>query len=87
LVSGAFAQKHREEIENLVRNLAERECGEHPLVRLFPLDEQEDELRIRTTDARLACAIGRALHHAYQGRLEEPGSSPEVPVRVRWTRD
>jgi hypothetical protein len=45
----------------------------------------EGELVLRTTPG--SRAIGRALHHAYQGELEEPAPQTEGVIRIRWTRD
>jgi hypothetical protein len=87
IVAGAFASAHHEEILNLIRGVEHREKEEHPLHRLFPIENSDEGLRVRTTEAKLARAIGRALFHAYRGELEEPPVQSEGLVRVRWTRD
>jgi hypothetical protein len=87
-LEGDFVASHRGEIENLVRNLEQREQSEHALKRIFAILEREgDSLCIPTTDARLARGIGRALHSAYQGELDEPEPQVEGLVRVHWRRD
>jgi NMD protein affecting ribosome stability and mRNA decay len=86
-LEGAFETAHRTEIENLIRNVERRESAEHPLVRIFGIEEFERGLRVRTTDGRLARAIGQALLHAYRGRLEDPGPQREEPVRLHWSRE
>jgi hypothetical protein len=87
-IAGDFVARHRDEIDNLVRNVEEREKTEHALKRIFGILEQEDgSLCIPTTDARLARGIGRALHSAYQGELDEPEPQVEGLIRVHWRRD
>lgn len=88
-VSGAFALAHSDEIEGLVRNVEQRERAEHPLKRVMSIEGQEDGLLVKTTDAKLAQSIGRALHKAYGGELEDPGTARdrENLLRVTWTRD
>jgi NMD protein affecting ribosome stability and mRNA decay len=86
-IDGQFESVHRQEIENLIRNVERRESQEHPLVRIFAIEERDGGLRVPTTDARLACAIGQALLHAYRGELTDPGPQSEEPVRIHWMRD
>jgi NMD protein affecting ribosome stability and mRNA decay len=86
LLQGELDDRLREEIRNLVLNVEQRESASHPLKRLFAVEESNSGLRVRTTDARLARAVGRAVQHAHRGKLEEPVSNEE-PVRVRWLQD
>jgi len=85
-IEGDFLAAHRAEIEQLVRNVEQHERAEHPLVRIFGIEESEAGVCVPTTDARLARAIGRALQRAYRGELDEPDPASEEPIRVRWTR-
>jgi hypothetical protein len=86
---GAFAAAHREDLIGLVRNVEQRERDEHPLKRVMRLEETSGGFVVETTDAKLARSLGRALHKAYAGTLDEPptDAEPENLVRVRWTRD
>jgi len=88
-VEGDFAAAHREEIEGLLRNVEERERGEHPLKRIMAITDEDPGFTVSVTDAKLAQALGRALESAYEGQLELPPttSDKENLVRVRWTRD
>lgn len=89
-VGGAFAASHRDEIEGLVRNVEQRERGEHPLKRVMAIeDADEGGFAVTTTDAKLAEALGRALEKAYAGELVHAPTTAdrENLVRVRWTRD
>lgn len=86
-VKGEFASAHREEITNLVRNVEEREKAEHALKRIMAISEGEGgSLEISTTDARLARAIGEALHGAYRGELDYQFVESESCFRASWTR-
>lgn len=86
---GGFVAAHRNELVGLVRNVEERERAEHPLKRLMAIDDEEDGLTVKTTDAKLAEAMGRALQHAYEGDLELPPTrgDKENLFRVLWSRD
>jgi NMD protein affecting ribosome stability and mRNA decay len=88
-VSGGFARRHRGELEGLVRHVEERERAQHPLKRIVGIQDEAEGFAVETTDAKLAVALGRALHRAYAGRLEHPQTSLEKQnlVRVRWLRD
>jgi NMD protein affecting ribosome stability and mRNA decay len=85
-LGGSFAAEHAGEIEGLARNLEEREKQEHPLKRIMEIRPEGDGVVVTTTDARLARAIGEALHHAYQGELDYRFTDAENVLRVSWTR-
>ena len=86
---GAFAVAHRDELVALVRNVEERERATHPLKRVMGIEEDERGFVAETTDAELARALGRALHRAYSGELEQAPTTAEREnlVRVRWLRE
>jgi NMD protein affecting ribosome stability and mRNA decay len=86
---GTFALTHRDELIRLMRHVEERERASHPLKRLIAIEETAQGFVAETTDAKLVQALGRALHKAYSGRLEQPPTSAEREnlVRVRWVRD
>jgi NMD protein affecting ribosome stability and mRNA decay len=83
---GAFAAEHREEIRSLLRHVEERERKEHALKRIMAIREDGDALVVTTTDWRLARGIGEALHHAYQGELDQRFTEAENVTRVDWER-
>jgi NMD protein affecting ribosome stability and mRNA decay len=86
-VDGEFAAAHRDEIRSLVRHVEEREKALHALKRIMTMDERDDgALAIETTDAKLARAIGQALHRAYRGTLDYQFVEADSCFRVRWTR-
>jgi len=88
-VEGAFAASHRDDVIGLVHNVEERERTEHPLKRVMSIEEEGAALVVKTTDAKLAQALGKALAKAYAGKLEHPATSSDKEnlVRVHWTRD
>jgi hypothetical protein len=84
-VTGDFAASHRAELESLVRHVEEREKRDHALKRVIAI-EGDGELLVSTTDAKLARAIGDALHRAYQGDLDYRFTEKENVFRVTWAR-
>jgi len=88
-VAGAFAAAHRDDLIGLVRNVEERERGDHPLKRVMSIEDEGIGFVVQTTDAKLALALGRALEKAYDGHLEHPPTTADTEnlVRVRWARD
>ena len=84
-VRGRFAREHRDEILRTARNTEAREKAEHPVNRIMHTTEDEDQLVIQTTDLHLAPAIGKALQHAFHGKLRI--DYEEDIVRVDWSRD
>lgn len=87
VASGDFAAAHRAEILALLRHVEENEMQRHPLARSFGVDDDGGELRVRTTERRLAESLGRALERAYGGRLERSAGDRASPLRLRWQRD
>lgn len=85
-LSGDFAQEHADEIRSLVRHVEEREKKEHPLKRIMAIEREGDALVVKTTNARLARAIGEALEHAYRGELDYRFTESENVMRVAWRR-
>ncbi|HVH04826.1 MAG TPA: BCAM0308 family protein [Myxococcota bacterium] len=88
-VDGKFAAAHRDELIALVHHVAERERAEHPLKRVMSIADAGAGFAVKTTDAKLAEAIGRALEKAYAGKLVRPRTTAEKGnlVRVSWRRD
>jgi NMD protein affecting ribosome stability and mRNA decay len=85
-LSGAFLASHREEIEHLIDNHAQRQGAEHPLKRIMAREDTADGLLITTTDAHLARSLGEAVHHAYRGDLDYHYADDDTTLRVHWQR-
>jgi hypothetical protein len=86
-IAGEFARAHRAEIESRLRHVEESERNEHPLKRIMAIEADGGDLRVTTTDARLARSFGSALRRAFHGKLEQPRPDDQGPARIRWTRD
>ncbi|NIP74092.1 MAG: ATPase [Gammaproteobacteria bacterium] len=86
-LKGAFLGRHRDEIENLVRNVEEREKAHHPMKRIMGFDEQDGALVVTFTEPRLARGAGEAVEDAFEGELAIQYSEDEFLLRVYWTRE
>jgi hypothetical protein len=75
--------ERRQEIEQLVRHVEERERKEHPMKRIMDLEASDEGMVVRTTDLHLARDFGTALERAYGGELKIDYA--EDVVRVTWT--
>jgi hypothetical protein len=87
-LSGAFLEKHRDEILKLIQNKVEQEKAEHPMKRLMGVEDgQKGELIARFTDLHLPRGTGEAIQRAYDGELEIQYTKESNLVRVYWHRD
>lgn len=84
-VSGRFIRDHHEEISHLIQNRVHEVQKDNPLSKLVQVEVDGNELKLRTTNSKLAEQIGRALHRAYEGDLDIDKS--EYITRVSWSRD
>lgn len=84
-IDGPWAREYREQVLRTARNFAERMEAEHPLQRIMGIDDSDDRLVIRTTDIHLVQGMGRALYHAFQGRLEFSFVESDYLLRVHWS--
>jgi hypothetical protein len=79
---------HRDGIESLLRNEAERAAEANPLARIMLWKENGDgELTLSTTTEHLASRLGHALEKAYDGKVEYDFSHEKKLARVTWKRD
>ncbi len=86
-LSGDFLNGHKEEIVNLMQNIAEGEFRYNPLERIMEMKEDERGMEVRTTSEHLAMGIGRAVQRAFGGELRYAFSYEEKRVRVYWSRN
>lgn len=86
-LTGSFANAHRQEILNLVRNIEKTENGEHPMNRIMRIREDDDGLLITTTDIHLPKRIGRALQRAWEGELDIHFDEAGYYTRISWQRN
>jgi hypothetical protein len=86
-ISGKFAAEHREEIDNLVTNEAERAAEDNPLSRIMRRIDSGGRMLIETTTEHLAQRLGHALSRAYEGDVTYDFSHENKVARVAWNRD
>ena len=86
-ISGEFFNEHREEILNLLHNKVDAEKAAHPLKRLMDIEEKADgSIVVTFTDTHLPRDVGKALTHAYKGKLDIHYAEDEDLTRVKWVR-
>ncbi len=86
-LEGNFYNEHKEEIENLLRNEAERALETNPLARIMNWKDAKHRLTVTTTTEHLAKHLGRSLKRAYDGEVRYDFSHENKLARVYWHRD
>lgn len=86
-LKGAFVAQHRREILNRVRNVEMMVLDEHPLERIYRMEDDEDGITLYSTGDHLAARIGKALRSDFSGRLQTTYASDEHRATVCWTRE
>ncbi len=85
-LSGAFFEKHRDEIMRLIQNEYERARENNPLHQIITMYEEDGRTVIETTTDHLAQRLGRAVYKAYKGNLTFRWSEGDKLVRIYWER-
>ena len=86
-VDGEFFAAHGPELEQLLRNEAERARAEHPLDQALAWEELEGGgLVVTTATEHLAQRLGRALKSAYDGALHFGFSHENKLAHIWWHR-
>jgi hypothetical protein len=86
-LDGGFFVVHHEEIEQLLRNEAERAGEDNPLARIMEWKRDEKhKLTVTTTTEHLAQRLGHALEKAFGGRAYYDFSHENKLARVNWER-
>lgn len=86
-IGGTFIDRHREEIENLLTNEAERAGSDNPLSKIMTRRQTPAGLVVETTTEHLAQRIGHALKKAFHGEVSYQFSHENKVVRVSWVRN
>jgi hypothetical protein len=87
-VSGDFLLSHRQEIERLIDNEAERAVVDNPLARIMTREmDGSGRLVVSTTTEHLAQRLGHALEKALDGEVRYDFSHENKLARVYWHRD
>jgi len=84
---GGYLWEHEEEIRNLLHNEEEKALVKNPLARIIRIVREGENLRIETTEEKLAEHLGRSLNKAHQGALGISWDSDHDVCRVTWERD
>jgi hypothetical protein len=86
-VDGAFFVAHLEEIEQLLRNEAQRAAEDNPLARIMEWKRSDSrKLTLTTSTEHLAQRLGSALEKAYGGHTDYDFSHENKLARVKWQR-
>lgn len=88
-LTGNVISAHKDEIKNLIHNIAEKEEERDFMNRVERIEESEPEkMVIYTTKNTLAVEIGKKIDSAYKGgKLDINFSKDDKPVDVRWHLD
>ena len=85
-LAGDYLLEHEEEIRNILKNEEGRVKAKNPLGRIMRMEKSNGELRIETTEQKLAEHLGRVLHRAHQGELQVQWTGDHAACRVHWER-
>ncbi len=86
-ISGSFVKEHRDEIDSLIENEAERALENNPLSRIMNRRVIDGQVKIETTTEHLAQRLGHALKKAFAGEVSFDFSHENKVARVSWHRD
>lgn len=87
-LDGAFLAQHKDEIERLINNEAERAGEDNPLARLMKWEQdKKGRLTVTTTTEHLAQRLGHALEKAFDGTVRYDFSHENKLAHVYWHRD
>ena len=87
-LDGDFFVAHYEEIEQLLRNEAERAAEDNPLARIMKWKRGDGhKLTVTTTTEHLAQRLGHALEKAFGGGAHYDFSHENKLARVNWLRE
>lgn len=87
-LEGAFVAAHRSDLEQLLKNEAQRAGEDNAMGRIMSWTQGEDgKLTVATTTEHLAQRLGHALEKAYAGEVTYDFSHENKLARVTWRRD
>jgi len=86
-LTGSSVAENSAELKRVARHQEASEKQDHPLNRIINIVENADGLVINTTDIHLPVRIGKAIHRAFRGKLDEHFDEAGYFVRVNWHRD
>ena len=86
-MSGGFLTRHKQDIVNRVRNVAEHVLEEHPLERIMKMEENNGEILVYATSEHLIARIAKALHRDFKGTLKLTYASEDKFASAHWSRE
>ena len=87
-LDGSFSVTHHDEIEQLLRNEAQRAAEDNPLARIMEFKSGDNhKLTVTTTTEHLAQRLGQALEKAFGGSTHYDFSHENKLARVNWLRE
>lgn len=86
-IGGDFLSKHRDEIDRLLINEAQKAREDNPLSRIMSHVDIGSRILLETTTEHLAQRLGRALEKAYDGEVSYEFSHENKVARVTWRRE
>jgi hypothetical protein len=85
--SGTFADSHRREILNRIRNVEKHTQEERPLERIISLKEEKDSITVSATTEHLVARIGKSIQRDFGGDLDLRYAPEDKFAFVHWHRD
>jgi NMD protein affecting ribosome stability and mRNA decay len=79
--------EHRRDVLGLLRKEEARAKEVNPLERIMKIEEEGNELRVFTTNTKLAQRMGREMERAYHGKIRYNWGHRDKLVRVYWERE
>jgi hypothetical protein len=85
--SGTFADHHRQELLNRIRNVEKQTQEERPLERIMSLKEGREGITVSATTEHLVARIGKSIQRDFGGDLDLRYAPDDKFAFVHWRRD
>ena len=85
--SGTFADTHRQELLNRIRNVERQTQEERPLERIMSLKEGREGIVVSATTEHLVARIGKSIQRDFGGELDLRYAPEDKFALVHWHRD
>ncbi|MBN1569240.1 MAG: hypothetical protein JXA73_15430 [Acidobacteria bacterium] len=85
--SGSFADSHRQELLNRIRNVEKQTRQERPLERIMSLKEGREGIIVSATTEHLVARIGKSIQRDFGGELDLRYAPEDKFAYVHWRRD
>lgn len=85
--SGAFAERHRQELLARIRNVEKQSQEERPLERIIRMKQSRNGIEISTTTEHLLARIAKSIHKVFGGELELKYAPEDKFATAHWHRE